>query len=441
MKRLIAFIGFILSFVPNAVLADSFDIQDFYLKNGLQVVVLENHKAPIVKQMLFYKVGAADEKKGKGGIAHLLEHLMFRGTTKVKSTDFNKLSEKNGVESNAFTSQDVTAYHQLADISKLELLMLLEADRMQNLKLNEDDFVTERDIVFQERKQRVDNNPSAKFFEMVNNVLWQEHPYANPVTGYDDEIMGLSKDDALDFYNNFYVPNNALLVLAGDIDVITAKKLAEKYYGKLKRKEVKSVAAKKLTDNYKAQLEVELPGVKLGRLLKIAAVPSFGQDVKKAFAFEVLSSYLGGDENSPLYQKLVLREKNALSVSAYYEGINKSYGKFVFSMVPTGKPDLKDEKYLLRAFDFAMNNFNEAELENVKNKMLAELDYAKDNPESFAMMVGWSMAIGVKPDVLRNYAQNIKQVTIDDVREAADFVRNKAPSVVGMLYPEEVSDE
>ena len=234
MKRLIAFIGFILSFVPNAVRADSFDIQDFYLKNGLQVVVLENHKAPIVKQMLFYKVGAADEKKGKGGIAHLLEHLMFRGTTKVKSTDFNKLSEKNGVESNAFTSQDVTAYHQLADISKLELLMLLEADRMQNLKLNEDDFVTERDIVFQERKQRVDNNPSAKFFEMVNNVLWQEHPYANPVTGYDDEIMGLSKDDALDFYNNFYVPNNALLVLAGDIDVITAKKLAEKYYGKLK---------------------------------------------------------------------------------------------------------------------------------------------------------------------------------------------------------------
>ena len=130
-----------------------------------------------------------------------------------------------------------------------------------------------------------------------------------------------------------------------------------------------------------------------------------------------------------------------MSVSAYYEGISKSYGKFVFSMVPTGKPDLKDEKYLLRAFDFAMNNFNEAELENVKNKMLAELDYAKDNPESFAMMVGWSMAIGVKPDVLRNYAQNIKQVTIDDVREAADFVRNKAPSVVGMLYPEEVSDE
>ena len=176
------------AFACDAKALEAFKINDFFLDNGLQVIVVENHKAPIVKQMLFYKTGSADEKKMKGGIAHLLEHMMFRGTSRVRGQNFNKILEENGVESNAFTSQDVTAYHQLADVSKLELIMYLEADRMKNLALKNDDFLTEREIVFQERKQRVDNNPAAKFFEKLNNLLWQDHPYANPVTGLDYEI-------------------------------------------------------------------------------------------------------------------------------------------------------------------------------------------------------------------------------------------------------------
>ena len=147
--------------------AETFKIEEFFLDNGLQVVVIENHKSPIIQQMLFYKVGAVDEKIGKGGIAHLLEHLMFRGTSNVKGQKFNRIMEENGAESNAFTAQDVTAYHQFLDISRLELAMYLEADRMRGLKISESDFETERDIVFQERKQRVDNNPAAKFYEKI----------------------------------------------------------------------------------------------------------------------------------------------------------------------------------------------------------------------------------------------------------------------------------
>ena len=413
--------------------AITFAMEEFFLNNGMQVVVIENHKAPIVKHMVFYKVGAVDEPRGKGGIAHLLEHLMFRGTKKVKGQEFNRIMEQNGAESNAFTSQDVTAYHQFLDISLLELAMFLEADRMKNLKISDNDFETERDIVFQERKQRVDNNPSAKFYEMVRRALWGNHPYGNPVTGLDDEIKNLSRKDAVEFYEKYYSPNNAVLVLSGDVKVDEAKRLAEKYYGNLKPVEFERTKIDDLPKNFEIRLKTKMDEVKLGRLIKMMAVPSFIQDKNKAYALEVLSEYLSQDENSPLYQKLVASDKKALNVSAYYDGISRSFASFVFSAVPVDKPDENFEKAIEKAWKFAIEKLDEKELEKTKQKMLSDLVYMKDNPSTLAQTAGWMAASGVGIDELQNYENNIKNVSLNDVKNVADFVWNKAPKATGVL--------
>ena len=214
----------------ESVQAKLFNAQEFMLPNGMQVAVIENHKAPLIKHMVWYRIGSVDEDFGKGGSAHLLEHLMFRGTSKVPDADFNHIMDNLGVVSNAFTNYDVTTYHQFADISKLEALMALEADRMQNLNFNDQAFAAEQKIVLQERKQVVENDPESAFDERLNLILWGNSPYSRPITGTEDEIMALSAADIYKFYYQYYAPNNAILVLSGDIDVKTAKKLAEKYY-------------------------------------------------------------------------------------------------------------------------------------------------------------------------------------------------------------------
>ena len=421
--------------------AETFKIEEFFLDNGLQVVVIENHKSPIIQQMLFYKVGAVDEKIGKGGIAHLLEHLMFRGTSNVKGQKFNRIMEENGAESNAFTAQDVTAYHQFLDISRLELAMYLEADRMRGLKISESDFETERDIVFQERKQRVDNNPAAKFYEKIRHVLWQDHPYGNPITGQEKEILNLTRDDALSFYRQYYAPNNAVLVLSGDIDLATAKELVVKYYGKIKSSDLKKLEFENLPNNYRARVEMELPDVKLGRMVKMFAAPSFNQDKKVAYALEILGEYLTGDKNAPLYQKLVIKDKKALDVSAGYDGVSRSYGSFVLSVVPSGDIDARFENVVEDAVRYSMKIINEEKISKVKQKMLSELVYLMDNPSSLAQLVGYMAATGMKVQELNSYADNIRNVSLDDVRAAFDVLWNKAPQVTGVLQPEDMNNE
>ncbi len=437
-----AYCLFVLSLcVPWVTRAETFKAVAFKLDNGLDVIVLENHKAPIVQQALFYKVGAVDEEIGKGGIAHLLEHLMFRGTKRVEGQKFNRVMEENGAESNAFTAQDVTVYHQFMDISRLELAMFLEADRMCGLKISEKDFASERDIVYQERKQRVDNNPAAKFYEKLRKVLWQEHPYGNPITGQDTEILSLTKDDALRFYRRYYAPNNAVLVLAGDIDVATAKKLAEKYYGDLETSEITRSEFVTLPEDYKARIEMSLPQVRLGRLVKMFAVPSFRQDKAKAYAYEVLSEYLSGDENAPLYQRLVLKDKKALSVDVAYNGVARSYGSFVLSAVPVGEPDYAFEKAIGRAWAEALRTLDEDKLEKVKQKIWADLVYMQDNPADLAQTIGYMAATGTGIEVLQNYAANIAKVSLQDVKNVADELWQTVPQATGVLYAERGDEE
>ena len=226
-------------FFCKSVLAAFSHAEEFSLSNGMQVIVIPNRKAPIVQQVVLYKAGSIDEPKGKGGIAHLPEHLMFRGTYKFKDGKFDELIEFNGGKSNAATSQNYTYYYQLLNIKALELAMFLESDRMHGLKISDDLFKSERDVVFQERKQRMNSDTTSDFWEQYNKLFWGNCPYGESISGTENEIKNITITDIKDFYKKFYTPNNAILILSGDIDKVTAQTLAEKYFGSLKSQVLK----------------------------------------------------------------------------------------------------------------------------------------------------------------------------------------------------------
>ncbi len=425
-------------FVPFEGKAKLFDAQSFVLDNGLEVVFVPNRRAPIVKQMLWYKSGSADEAPGKGGSAHLLEHLMFRGTKKISGREFNRLMEENGAESNAFTSTDVTAYHQFLDVSRLELAMFAEADRMSNLEISDEDFALERDIVFQERKQRIDNNPTAQFAEEVRRVLWQDNPYGRPVTGTEEEILNLSKSDVESYYHKYYTPRQAILVLSGNLDASTARRLAEKYYGKIEGK-AKELPPKVFPALKKVRARVEMrhPDVKTPRLLKVFATASYRQEAEDVYPLRVLAAYMGEGETSKLYKKLVLRDKKALSVTADYNPLSKSYGTFSIGAIPADGVDTAElERALQAAWDEALQELSFDEVQKTKQKMLAGLVYLRDNPEDAAYVAGAMRSIGVPLAEMEKLADRIGAVDYHSLRKIAHKLTTQSPQVSGILYPE-----
>lgn len=416
--------------------AGLFDISAFKLSNGMEVLVIPNHKAPIIKHMVWYKAGSVDEPRGKGGTAHLLEHLMFRGTATVKDGEFNDLISRNGGDSNAFTSLDYTAYHQALDISRLELAMYLEADRMQNLKITPEAFAKERDIVFQERKQVVDNNPLSYFGESIRKLLWQEHPYSLSVGGTPEDIMAISQKDVEQFYEQFYAPNNAILVLAGDIDTQTAKKLAEKYYGKVKPRQIGEKAKfPKLERKFHADLKMQLPAANSSRLVKSYLAPSFNTDADHIYALTVFSKYLGEGETSKLYKNLVLKQKAALAVSVSYDYADRSYGTFTIAAVPAeGIGQAEFEEILDKAVVDAVKEINAEEIDNTKQKMLAGLVYLRDNPNDAAYIAGMMAAVGFSAEEIDSNDERIRSVGYRDVQAAAADILNSTV-VSGWLLP------
>lgn len=506
MNTFVKAIVFALIFCSFDVNAKLFEIEEFYLNNGLHVVVIPNHKAPIVKQMIWYKAGSIDEDSGKGGIAHLLEHLMFRGTKKVKGSTFNDIIAANGGYSNAFTSHDFTVYHEFLDISRLEAAMALEADRMVNLDISDDAFLGERQIVYQERQERIADNPPAIFGETLNRVLWQDNPYSRPVSGTEEEIKNLRREDAVTFYNRHYGPDNAVLVLAGDIDGAVARQLAEKYFGsiaprkksflknikavpqKLKnlvradttgtgeKKEAaannrdfeknqeadqpvtvkaeradksqtepsamfETVPSKKLFSapqslaRHQYRVDSAVSKVQATRLIQQYVVPSLKDDVKTAYALMVFSKYLGEGDNSFLNQQLVLSGKAAAAGSSY-DGLSRGPATFMVMAVLLPETNIAKMEILLeQKIKQALNSLTEEMLEQEKRKMLAGLVYIQDNPEDAAMLAGNMAALGLKASEINQYEEYLRQVRLDDVKNAVTQMLNNASSITGILRP------
>ena len=289
-------------------MGEVFSPESFNLENGLKVVVVEDHRAPVVTHMVWYKVGSADEPVGQSGIAHFLEHLMFKGTKRFKPGEASKIISKNGGNENAFTSFDYTAFYQTVAPDKLELVMDIEADRMQNLQLEEKDVIAERDVVLEERRTRTDNSDAALFREQIAAAMYLNYPYRIPIIGWADEIRALTKEMALKFYERWYSPNNAILIVAGAVDPGEVRRLATKYYGAIPAKNLISrnrveeplqIAARRLT--------MESKQVGQASWSRRYSAPSYRYgETKHAFALQVLNAIIGGGTTSRLYQSLVV---------------------------------------------------------------------------------------------------------------------------------------
>ena len=416
--------------------AELFNLKEYKLNNGLQLIVIPNHKAPIAMHMLWYKVGAADEAIGKGGSAHLLEHLMFRGTKKIKGQEYNRIMEQNGAVSNAFTGQDSTAYHQFIDISRLELAMYLEADRMQNLNIDDESFETERQIVFQERKQMIENNPLYLFTEELQRSFWQNHPYSRPVTGTEEEIMSLTKKDLKRIYKK-YRPDNAILIISGDIEPTQAYELAQKYYGQISAPE-QPLQKNSLSPQTKMQTRftMELPKLNISRIVRKYHAPSFTSSPEKIYPYIILSKYLGDSETSILHRILVEGQNLAINASCSYNFTPAEGGSFDFVLIPSKNNNIEA---LITEFDKILNNvsqsFTPQDLEKAKRQLLAGLIYTRDNPQNAAYIAGTLARAGMSGKDIENYDQNIKSVTLQQVKQALKELLQSS-FVEGIALPE-----
>ena len=435
-------LGFVLAvFFVFGVDAKIMDIGYFELDNGLKVAVVENHKAPVGLQMLFYKVGSVNDPKGKGGIAHLLEHMMFRGTKKLKDKDFNRITEEFGANNNAFTTYGLTGYHEFTDISKLEVMLALEADRMRGLKIDEKAFLTERDVVLQERKQRFETNPVTLFYENMNKMLWQEHPLANAVSGSADEIVNLSVDDANDFYNRYYYPNNALLVLSGDITIDEAKLLANKYYGKIKKGDEVAPLVLPKAREIKSNVISRIKGVNQPRFVSYYRIDAGELSKKEDLALDVLAEYLTGDDTAYLYDKIVYKDKSLLGISVSSSYDNNLGGKVSISAIPLDdKQSIEDiEKIFTKALGEALAKLDEKELNKIKNSTLNDMIYMQENAESSANFVGGLLLSGYSVDEIENFDDLILSITIDELLNVWEKIKVSKVKVNG--YVGGVSDE
>ena len=418
------------------------DVSEFKLGNGMRVVVIPSHRAPVVTHMVWYRVGAADEPQGKAGIAHFLEHLMFKGTPKHPAGEFSRLVRINGGEENAFTSQDYTAYFQRIAKDRLPMVMELEADRMQNLVLTDENVLPELQVVKEERRQRIENEPASQLAEQMSIALYAAHPYRKPVIGWMSEVAQLDRQDALDFYRAHYEPANATLIVAGDVEADQVKLLAERYYGPLKNTVTAKPVARTAEPEPIAERRVVIHD-------KLTSSPSWRRSYlapadakaegREALALQVLADALGGGAQSRLYEKLVLDRKLAAYAGAWYSGDAIDYGDFTLYAAPN--PGVDPSK-LEAAVDEVLaevvaHGITEEELQRTRSRVVTQSVFVLDSQESLARMFGTALMTGQSVDDVLNWDKHIAAVTVDDVARAAAKIIDRKASVTGLLLPAE----
>ncbi len=422
-----------------AVEAGVFNPTTFTLDNGLQVVTVENARAPIVVHTLWYKVGAADEPPGKSGVAHFLEHLMFKGTPTVPSGRFSKIVAANGGSDNAFTSQDYTAYVQRVASDKLELVMRMEADRMTNLRLTDEKAAPERGVVQEERRQRTANSPSAQLYERRRAVTYLRHPYRIPVIGWKREIDGLTAEDALAFYRRHYAPNNAILILAGDATADEVRRLAEKYYGAIPRRPVPRRVRPQEPDQLAAKrITMKSPLVRVPSVSITWRAPSFAAgETRHAYPLLLLSDILGGGSTARLHRRLAIEEKAASGAGAGYLGTALDMGEFSVSASALAGGDIVRIEALLREEigRILQHGVTEAELARSKRALLAGAIYARDGLRAAPRVIGRALTTGRTLADVEAWPERIRDVTAAAVLDAARAVFVERRSVTAVLLP------
>jgi zinc protease len=413
-------------------------VTDFKLKNGLEVVVIPDHRAPVITHMIWYKVGAADETPGKSGLAHFLEHLMFKGTAKNPNNRFSRQVATIGGHENAFTASDYTCYFQRIPREYLRELMEFEADRMTGLVLTDAVTRLELNVVLEEQNMRVANNPGNRLSEQMDAALYLNHPYGRPVIGWRPEIERLDREDALAFYRRFYTPNNAIVVVAGDVMPEEVKADAEDTYGKVAVRAEIAPRRRPMEPPQEAPRTVTLADTRVEQpsLSRYYLVPSrTTAKAGESEALEVLAHVLGGGSNSRLYQTLVVDEGVALNAGAYYSDMAVDYGKFGVYAAPKPGKSLRDVEAAMDEVleDISEHGITDNELDLAKTRLIADAVYAEDNQVTLARWYGAALATGQTVAMVRNWPAEIRAVTVDAVREAAHSWLNRRASVTGYL--------
>jgi len=417
------------------------EVASYTLDNGMQVVVIPDNRAPVVTHMVWYKAGAADEPPGESGIAHFLEHLMFKGTEKLAPGEFSKTVARWGGQDNAFTSQDVTAYFQRIPKDRLGDVMAMEADRMTNLRLAPEHVATERDVVLEERRMRVDNDPANILMEQAKAALYVAHPYGTPIIGWQTEIEGLDREDALSFYDRFYAPNNAVLVVSGDVEPETVLELARKHYGDIPRRDEAGHGARPEEPEPRTPREVLLKDPRAAKptLYRFYLAPSYASDQgREAEALNLLMRIVGENPTGRLYQELVVRQKLATTAGGWFSGVTRDYGSLGVYAVASPDTSLEEVEAAIDRIisDVAENGVSEEELERARRSEIAELVYNYDSQTTMARIYGYALATGRSVEDIANHPRRLAEVTMEDVSAAARKVLQPERSVTAKLIPD-----
>ncbi len=424
------------------LLASSDDsVHSYQLGNGMRVLVVENHRAPVVVSQVWYKVGASYEHDGITGISHVLEHMMFKGTEKHPSGEFSDIIAANGGEENAFTGQDYTAYFQKIANDRLPLCLEMEADRMRNLLLEEKEFLKEIEVVKEERRLRTDDKPSALTYERFKAVAFTNSPYRRPIVGWMEDLDTLTIDDVRRWYNTWYAPNNATLVVAGDVDADEVYNLAKKYFGPLPRSEIPELKPRREVKQYGTQrLTVELPA-KIPYLIMGYKVPVL-MTIKKeneweVYALEVLAGVLDGGNSARLSNNLIRGQQIANSASASYGLSARHESLFVLSAVPNDEVAIEVLEFALREEINTIKTSlpDDKELDRVKAQVVASQVYKQDSTFYQAMEIGMLDTIGLPWQIKDDYVSRILAVSAEQVQQVASKYLTDDRLTVAVLDP------
>ena len=428
---------------PLGALAGVFNPESFTLANGLRVIVISNHRAPVVTHMIYYRVGAMDEPPGKTGLAHFLEHLMFKGTKSLKPGEFSAIVARNGGRENAFTSDDYTGYFQTVASDRLETMMRWEADRMVNLTLTDALIEPERKVIFEERNMRVENSPAALLHEHVNVALYMNHPYRRPAVGWAHEVAALTRDDLLRFYRDWYAPNNAVLVLSGDVTAEKVRPLVEKYYGPIPARVLPSRPDWREPPQA-ASRRVVLRHRQVGQPTwsRRFLAPSYRTGAREhVYALQVLAEILGGGSTSRLYRSLAIDAKTAAGAGAWYDSNARGPGVFgVYAAPLPGKTVERIEELVEAEIRKLLDRgVTDDEVRTAIVRLQDQSVYARDSINGPARVLGGAVAIGMTIEDVETWPERIGAVTRDAVNAAARAVLRIDHSVTGILLPEESS--
>jgi zinc protease len=421
-------------------------VEHFTLANGLDVVVIPDNRSPVVTHMIWYRVGSADEELGKSGLAHFLEHLMFKGTAKNPAGIFSRTLATLGGQENAFTSSDYTAYFQRVTRDHLEKVMDFEADRMTGLVLTDAVVLPEREVVLEERRMRTDNDPSAQLAEAMQAALFVNHPYGHPVIGWEQEMRKLNREEALAFYRRFYAPNNAIVVVAGDVTPGDIRALAEKTYGAVPRNDAIQTRARPLEPDARASRRVVLADQRVAQpsLSRYYLVPSYRTaKAGEAEALDVLAHVIGAGTLSRLYRALVIEKPIAVSAGAWYGGTSFDATRFGVAATPRPGVSLDELESAIDAVvaEVAANGVTDQEIARAKTRLVADTIYSWDDQFTLARVYGSALANGLSVETVRGWPDRIRAVTAQAVQDAARDFLDMHRAVTGYLIKQPAPPE